>query len=328
MQRGRCVRSVWFWVVLVCFNLGFGVNSVWANDVGVEFYHGFVEVDGISFYCEVDGGKNPVVVLDAAYGKSHIWTDVLAGELRKSKAVDIFQYDRAGLGDSSISDKQRTPLNKAQELHSILSARGVTNFYYVGYALSGLTIRAYAYLYPGEIQGVLMLDCASEDQIEGIETFLNSIDVSLMESFKTNFINEDGCYEEMKIGLDQIRRINKYDSFRNIPLTVASGNYHGFGDIFESSGKSFFDGEVMEKKWDEWQDCLAGISDKSRRVTLDVYYCFQKKTVTRLMLEIMRIKTNERDYVDEQRFFSEGVYRRESWPLFRFFAFVNDGLGW
>lgn len=317
-----------FLLVVIWFQIGFGVNNVSAKDGGIGFYQGLVDINGTSLYCEVDGGKNPVVVLDSAYGKDHSWTNVLANELRKTEKVDVFQYDRAGLGMSDISLDSRTPLNKAQELHLLLNSQGITNFYYVGYALSSLTMRAYAYLYPEEIRGSVMLDCVSDDQIEGIELFLNSVDISLMENFKTGFIKEDGSYEELKIGLDQIKKIRKYDSFRNIPLTVISGDYHGFGDIFESYGKNFSDGELMEDKWNEWQNNLASISDKSRHIVLDVYYCFQKRTVTKLILETLGEKVDEKDYVDEPRFFSEGIYRKREWPLFRFFALINDGMGW
>lgn len=279
-----------------------------------------------NFYFEFKEGSKPVVVLDAPYGKDHFWTTVLADELKKTKQVNIFQYDRAGLGKSKKTNTSRTPINKAKELHMLLKANGIDKFYYAGYALSGLTIRAYAYLYPGEVLGTVMMDCLTENQIEEIEPFLNSVSRPLMEKFKANF-KEEGSFADLKLGVEEIKKIKKYDCFRNIPLTVISGDYHGFDEILRTGGCSDSGGAEMEKKWNDYQAEIAEISDESKHITLNVYSHFRKKTEAKCILEMMGIDFNESDYIDEPLLFSEGVYGRNL-PLFRFFSFVTDGLGW
>lgn len=319
-------RKVCFVLVLIWLNICLGVVNVKAKDGGIGFYQGLVNVSGTNFYCKLDGGLNPVVVLDAAYGKDHNWTNALADELRKTDKVDVFQYDRAGLGESEMTKNSRTPVNKARELHSILNARGVTKFYYIGYALSGFTIREYAYLYPNEVQGIVTLDCTTEDQIEGIEVFLNSLDKSLLKNFKDNFNKEDGTYEELKEGVMQIKKIKKFDSLRNIPLTAISGDDHGFGEILRACHRDESLGLEMESKWQKWQTNLTDLSDKSIHITLNVYSNFRKKTEVKSLLKMMEINFTENDYIDESLLFSEGVYGNNL-PLFRFFAFIGDGLG-
>lgn len=326
--RERKKRRVPVLVVVVTLVCSVLATSVSAKENGkIDSYGGFVDVDGVKIFCQVDGGDRPVVVLDAAYGKDHLWTNKLAEELRETKEVDIFQYDRPGLGKSDKSNLLRTPETKANELHAILKARGITRFYYMGYALSGLTIREYAYLYPGEIQGIVMLDCASEDQIEGIETFLNSINKSLAKKFKSNFMSEDGTYDDLKKGIEQIKKISKFDSLRKIPMVVISGEEHGFGDIFESVGRDFSDGVKMELKWKEWQNNLASLSDESVQIDVDVYSRFVQKTEVKSVLQLMKIEIRESDYIDTNLHFTEGDRPIDS-LLFRFFGFVTDGLGW
>ena len=279
------------------------------------------------WYCELDEGASPIIVLDAPYGKDHVWTDVLADGLRETGEVRVFQYDRAGLGMSEAVITPRTPRNKAQELHLLLKAKGITKFYFVGYALSGFTVREYAYLYPGEILGIIMLDCATEDQIEGIDIFLNSVDKSLVKKFKANFKKIDGTFEDIKIGNKQIREIKKYDSLRDIPLTVVSGDYHGFAEISDVYDMAETKGIEMEEQWNEWQENLANLSNNSKHITLNVYSYFRNKTEIRLILEMLGFEVDKKNYVDRPLFFSEGICG-DNLPLFRFFAFIADGLGW
>lgn len=292
-----------------------------------ETYEGLVNVNGVNIFCKFDGGENPVVVLDSAYGKDHLWTNVLAEELRETDEISVFQYDRPGLGQSDISKLERTPVNKAIELHSLLEARGIDSFYYVGSALGGLTIREYVYLYPNEVKGIVMMDCINEWQIEGIEDFLNSVDDSLLSKFISEFGKEDGTYDDLKNGINQIKKIKKFDSLRNIPLVVMSGNYHGFGDILDIYQNNFAGGENMENKWMEWQNNVAKLSDYSIKVDVDVYSYFIKKTETRYILNLIGVETEENNFIDQNLFFSERPYG-VNLPLFRFFGLKSDGLGW
>jgi pimeloyl-ACP methyl ester carboxylesterase len=78
-----------------------------------------------------------------------------------------FAYDRAGMGWSEPGPRPRTIDVLVDELHRALQASSTPGPYVlVGHSFGGLLVRAYAYTYPDEVAGLVLVDAAHEDQFE------------------------------------------------------------------------------------------------------------------------------------------------------------------
>lgn len=75
----------------------------------------------------------------------------------------VFLYDRADIGKSDPSRKERTIPNQVDELRMILAAESVNPPYIlVGHSYGGLITRYFAAHYPDEVKGLLLLDPSPE----------------------------------------------------------------------------------------------------------------------------------------------------------------------
>ncbi len=120
--------------------------------------------DGPALHLEVQG-TGPTVVLEAGlWDFSPTWALVQPEVARFAQAV---VYDRAGLGWSQTSPRPRTAAVMAAELRAALHAAGVAGpFVLVGHSFGGLIVRLFAYTYPEEVAGLVLVDAAHEDQTE------------------------------------------------------------------------------------------------------------------------------------------------------------------
>jgi pimeloyl-ACP methyl ester carboxylesterase len=97
------------------------------------------------------------VVFDSGIAATHLnWCGI---QERVSEFARTVTYDRGGLGWSSPSRSDRTPVNTASELHHALTAAGIHPPYVlVGHSFGGMVMRRFALLYPSEVSGVLLVD--------------------------------------------------------------------------------------------------------------------------------------------------------------------------
>jgi pimeloyl-ACP methyl ester carboxylesterase len=113
----------------------------------------------------VRAGDGPTVVFENGPGGMALdWTLVqneLAGE------ATTVAYDRAGLGWSEVGPRARDVVTIVDELHTALARSGSSAPYVlVGHSYWGLIVRAYAYTYPDEVVGLVLVDAAHEDQFD------------------------------------------------------------------------------------------------------------------------------------------------------------------
>jgi pimeloyl-ACP methyl ester carboxylesterase len=103
------------------------------------------------------------VVLDAgmiSFSSNWAWVQP---ELAKS--VRVVAYDRAGLGWSDPGPTPRDAGTSSRELHAALRSAGITGPYVLaGHSYGGLTVRAYASLYPEDVAGMVLVDGSHPDQ--------------------------------------------------------------------------------------------------------------------------------------------------------------------
>jgi pimeloyl-ACP methyl ester carboxylesterase len=122
---------------------------------------GFVSVGGHRMYYECSGRGAPTVVLDAGSpDTSATWRWV---QPQIAQVTRVCAYDRAGLGRSSAAPRgRRTPRTQVHELRVLLDAAKIPGPYVVvGHSWGGLLARLFAYVYPHQTAGAVLLDATT-----------------------------------------------------------------------------------------------------------------------------------------------------------------------
>jgi pimeloyl-ACP methyl ester carboxylesterase len=124
-----------------------------------------VNVDGHQMHLQVRGPDidGPTVVLDAGMGSfSPNWHWV---QVELAPTVKSVAYDRAGLGWSRPSRRQRDAQTIAMELRDALREAGIEPPYVLaGHSFGGLPVRAFADLYPELTAGLVLVDASHPEQ--------------------------------------------------------------------------------------------------------------------------------------------------------------------
>jgi len=215
---------------------------------------GLYEVStGVSLYAEIQGIKHsfPTVVFISGYGDSStIWSEVQSEIAKHTLTVS---YDRAGLGLSGDTNKDKTTKQQVKELHKLLRKANIPGPYLlVGHSIGGLNVRAFADRYTAEVAGAVLIDSSHENQEEAI---LATLPPEIIDLYKSQF-SAEGDYTEVTKSFSFVGKIRKNDALRHTPLTVISATEHGMGP-------------EMELKWGELQEDLATLSDKANHITVE-----------------------------------------------------------
>jgi pimeloyl-ACP methyl ester carboxylesterase len=122
-------------------------------------------VEGHPMHLHVRGpaSSGPTVVLEAGMGSfSSNWHWV---QEELAPTVRSVAYDRAGLGWSRPSRRQRDAQTIAMELRDALREAGIEPPYVLaGHSFGGLAVRAFADLYPKQTAGLVLVDASHPDQ--------------------------------------------------------------------------------------------------------------------------------------------------------------------
>lgn len=134
----------------------------WANADAFAKPHQLVDVGNrkMNLYCSGQGATT--VVFDAPSGDAGwSWFKVQPAVAQHTRAC---VFDRAGFGFSDPAKRPNTAENVAEDLHKLLAAAGVKPPYVmVGNSLGGANVQVYAYRYPAEVKGLVLLEPAHED---------------------------------------------------------------------------------------------------------------------------------------------------------------------
>jgi pimeloyl-ACP methyl ester carboxylesterase len=126
-----------------------------------------VDVGGyrLHLYCIGEGG--PTVVLEAGSGgKGVIAWSLVQNEMATTTRVRVCSYDRAGFGwsDPDPADQPRSSSQVAEALHALLHSAAIDGPYVlIGHSSGGLHVRNFAYQYPEEVVGMILVDSVTED---------------------------------------------------------------------------------------------------------------------------------------------------------------------
>src|SRR5215471_14861042 len=108
------------------------------------------------------GGSGPAVILEAGIGDFSVeWSLVQPGV---AKYARVCSYDRAGDGWSDLGPYPRTMHQIVYELHTLLQKAGIhPPFVMVGHSYGGWLVRLYAYTYPSEAVGMILIDAGASN---------------------------------------------------------------------------------------------------------------------------------------------------------------------
>lgn len=116
-----------------------------------------VEADGaqLNIYCT--GSGSPAVLLDAGHQD---WAPAWAAiQPQIATWTRVCSFDRPGYGFSPPGPMPRTSVRIATEWHDALHALGIAGPYVVvGHAFGATDVRTFADLYPGEVQGLVLIE--------------------------------------------------------------------------------------------------------------------------------------------------------------------------
>ena len=99
------------------------------------------------------------MVIDSGQGGTHLDWQLVQPEI--AKLTQTVTYDRAGYGwsDLSLGQEARTAQQCLDELRQLLQKTEIPPPYIlVGMSLSGLFVRLFAYQYPKEVAGMVLVD--------------------------------------------------------------------------------------------------------------------------------------------------------------------------
>lgn len=122
-----------------------------------------VDIGGrkLNLYCS--GTGKTTVLFDSPSGDGGwSWFKVQPEVARHTRAC---VYDRAGYGFSDPASRPNTSLNAVEDLHKALAKAGVKPPYLlVGNSLGGGNAQVYAYRYPDEVKGLVLLEPQTENE--------------------------------------------------------------------------------------------------------------------------------------------------------------------
>jgi len=126
------------------------------------------DVGGHELWISCDGSGSPTVVFDGGLGAGAAsWADVRPTVARSTRAC---AYDRAGIGQSPPrSDRHPVSVGvMADELVRLLDAAGIDGpVVLVGHSYGGMIVRLVAGRHPDRVAGLVLVDAASEHELEG-----------------------------------------------------------------------------------------------------------------------------------------------------------------
>ncbi len=124
-----------------------------------------IAINGNNWHYLIMGKGHPTVIVDSGSGGTHLDWQLVQPEV--AKFTRILTYDRAGYGWSDLSSEPRTAEQVVSELRQLLREAEIEPPYVlVGMSLGGLFSRLFAYHYPEEVAGMVLVDAAHEKMYE------------------------------------------------------------------------------------------------------------------------------------------------------------------
>jgi len=144
-----------------------------------------VDVGGYQLHLYCTGQGSPTVILESGLAGPALQWALVQQEVEKTTRV--CSYDRAGLGWSDIGPSPRTSQQMVTELHTLLQNAGIEDPYvFVGHSLGGFNVRLFAYKYPSEIVGLVLVASGNENDNARMPPEFRKIEESNKQSNRLN----------------------------------------------------------------------------------------------------------------------------------------------
>jgi pimeloyl-ACP methyl ester carboxylesterase len=170
-KGGGCIKIlVWGIFLLVALAIIGAVyqNKAMANDLKMYPPPGqLVDVGGYRLHLYCIGEGSPTVVLEAGSGgKGVVAWSLVQDQMAAATRARVCSYDRAGFGwsDPDPADRPRPSSQVAESLRALLHTAEIDGPYVlVGHSSGGLHVRNFAYQYPEEVAGMVLVDSVTEN---------------------------------------------------------------------------------------------------------------------------------------------------------------------
>lgn len=248
-------------------------------------------------YIMIGEGKQ-TLVLETGIGNSfYSWIPFVD---RIKNDFTVILYHRAGYGKSGTSPESRTTANIARELNALIEHLKIDRFLLAGHSFGGLCAQAYARMYPGKLDGVLLIDATShnfqrlydlylpvmysmislEQLIEANEENAGKSRAELEEWYKernsdlsgeeeaflTNPVLYQSIADEFTNWSTSSDEIKAGEAFPDIPLIVIARDEELSAKPYMEYGIPEEEAMLHEIVWRELQVELAQLSEKGRLV--------------------------------------------------------------
>jgi pimeloyl-ACP methyl ester carboxylesterase len=167
--------------VLVLFALGGAYQTIGrTTEPAVAMRGALVDVGPYRLHLECTGTGAPVVILEPGGGASAATLGWIAPEVARHTTVCV--YDRAGKGWSDAAPTAPDGAQIANDLSTLLDrARVEGPFVLAGHSFGGLYVMRYAWEYPDEVAGMVLIDSTAPNTnpvasaTEGSDSFLRHV---------------------------------------------------------------------------------------------------------------------------------------------------------
>lgn len=142
-----------------------------------------VDVGGRQMHLHCTGVGEPTVILESGLlDFSLLWARVQPSAAVLTRTCS---YDRAGSGWSDASPHARNSAAMVEELRTLLDRSGIRPPYLlVGHSFGGMNARLFAYRYPEEVAGLILVDAAHEEQWTALPE-LDAATAGMREQFRS-----------------------------------------------------------------------------------------------------------------------------------------------
>lgn len=179
-----------------------------------------VDIGGRSLYLECTGEGSPTVVLEGG-----VVSDWAAVQPEVASQTRVCSYDRPDAPQShSDPTSDRTAQQVVDDLHALLEASGETGPYVlVGHSLGGIYVQLYAYQYPDEVAGLVLVDPTPEEFTPGLIALLTSLGTPIPEE-------PPGPVTIEQVTMEQMREARASGPLPAVPMVLLS---HGVPPVAE-----------------------------------------------------------------------------------------------
>jgi pimeloyl-ACP methyl ester carboxylesterase len=229
------------------------VTPAQTNDQSILTSDKYVILDGKKMHYQAGGTGAATVVFENGHGDDlSEWNSVFS---EVAKFAKVIRYDREGYGLSEYYTQPQTFKQIATRLHELLQKANIRPPYVlVGHSMGGALIRAFAFMYPNEITGLVFVDpfneyvgseLTKEQKTEAATSMDSSIkkDSIMMEKGSTTYAAE---FKIMRGEfLNGFPELNSFGALPDVPMALfAAGKNRPPG--WENSVKELFANKMHE----------------------------------------------------------------------------------